>query len=228
MSEETKVEKQETGNLRECNKACVSGKLEAELEYNHEAYGEKFYRTRVRVKRQSGTEDFVPIMISERLIVPAMKNTSLEGKWVEVAGQFRSYNKLDEDGNRHLDLFLFVMSIDIYEEGKELDEITDENVIYLDGYLCKPPVFRKTPLGREITDMLIAVNRPYEQSDYIPCITWGRNAKWASELKVGDRVNVNGRIQSRTYLKRYSPDSEEGEFKDAYEISISTMQKAED
>lgn len=240
MSETTKVEKRENGaittqkentpkeNLRKCNKAFVIGKIEAELAYSHEVYGEKFYRTRVVVKRKSGTEDFVPIMLSERLIRREMRNTSLQGKWVAIEGQFRSNNKWSKDGKSHLELFLFVMSINIYEEGKEPEEIADENAIYLDGYLCKSPVFRKTPLGREITELFIAVNRPYGKSDYIPCITWGRTARWASQLQVGDRVTSEGRIQSKKrYYKTYSPDSEEGEFKDAYEISIATIQKAE-
>lgn len=239
MSETTKVEKREnsvmttqegntsTKNLRECNKALVTGKIEAELAYSHEAYGEKFYRTRVAVKRKSRTEDFVPIMLSERLIRREMKNTSLQGKWVEVEGQFRSNNRYSENGKSHLDLFLFVTSVNIYEEGEEPEEITDVNAIYLDGYLCKPPVFRKTPLGREITELFIAVNRPYGKSDYMPCIAWGRNARWASELQVGNRVTIEGRIQSRRYYKTYAPDSEKGEIKDAYEISIIAIQKAE-
>ena len=154
--------------------------------------------------------------------------TSLEGKWVEVAGQFRSYNKLGEDGRRHLDLFLFVTAINIYDDEDELEEVTNANLIYLDGYLCKPPVFRKTPLGRQITDLLIAVNRPYGKSDYIPCIAWGRVAQWASEFEVGNRVKLYGRVQSREYFKRFSKDTEAGEYRDAYEISVMRMQRVED
>ena len=211
----------------EFNKVFVSGRIEAEFDYSHEVLWEKFYRTRVRVERFSGIEDLVPIVVSDLLIGEEMMKTSLKGKWVEVAGQFRSHNKLGEDGRRHLDLFLFVTAINIYNDEDELEEVTNANLIYLDGYLCKPPVYRKTPLGRRITDLFIAVNRPYGKSDYIPCIAWGRVAQWASELEVGNRVEIYGRIQSREYFKRFSKDSEIGEYRDAYEISIMRMQKVE-
>lgn len=212
----------------EFNKVFVSGRIEAEFDFSHEVLWEKFYRTRVRVERLSGTEDLVPIVVSDLLIGRERMKTSLEGKWVEVAGQFRSYNKLGEDDRKHLDLFLFVTAINIYDDEDELEEVTNANLIYLDGYLCKPPVFRKTTLGRQITDLLIAVNRPYGKSDYIPCIAWGRVAQWASEFEVGNRVKLYGRVQSREYFKRFSKDSEAGEYKDAYEISVMRMQKVED
>lgn len=212
----------------EFNKVFVSGRIEAEFEYSHETFWEEFYRTRVRVERLSGTEDLVPIVVSNLLIGKDRMKKSLEGKWVEVAGQFRSYNKLGEDGRKHLDLFLFVTAINIYEDEDELEEATNANLIYLDGYLCKTPVFRKTPLGRQITDLLIAVNRAYGKSDYIPCIAWGRVAQFVSELEVGNRVKLYGRVQSREYFKRYSPDSEAGEYRDAYEISVMRMRKIED
>ena len=212
----------------EFNKVFVSGRIEAEFDFSHEVLWKKFYRTRVRVERLSGTEDLVPIVVSDLLIGRERMKTSLEGKWVEVAGQFRSYNKLGEDGRRHLDLFLFVTAINIYDDEDELEEVTNANLIYLDGYLCKPPVFRKTPLGRQITDLLIAVNRPYGKSDYIPCIAWGRVAQWASEFEVGNRVKLYGRVQSRKYFKRFFKDIEAGEYRDAYEISVMRMQKVED
>lgn len=241
MSDETRVARRENNVITrkeensptkklfsEFNKVFVSGRIEAELEYSHEVLWEKFYRTRVRVERLSGTEDLVPIIVSDLLIGRERMNTSLEGKWVEVAGQFRSYNKWCEDGRRHLELFLFVTAINIYEDENELEEATNTNLIYLDGYLCKPPVFRKTTLGRQITDLIIAVNRPYGKSDYIPCIAWGRIAKCVSRFEVGNRVKLYGRVQSREYFKRYSPDSEEGEYREAYEISVMRMQKIED
>lgn len=212
----------------EFNKVFVSGRIEAEFDYSHEVLWEKFYRTRVRVERLSGTEDLVPIVVSDLLIGRERMKTSLEGKWVEVAGQFRSYNKLGEDGRKHLDLYLFVTAINIYDDEDELEEVTNSNLIYLDGYLCKPPVFRKTPLGRQITDLLIAVNRPYGKSDYIPCIAWGRVAQCTSEFEAGNRVKLYGRVQSREYFKRFSKDSEAGEYRDAYEISVMRMQKVED
>lgn len=222
-------EKSPTEKLfNEFNKVFVSGRIEAEFDFSHEVLWEKFYRTRVRVERFSGREDLVPIVVSDLLIGRERMKTSLKGKWVEVAGQFRSYDKLGEDGRKHLDLFLFVTAINIYNDEDELEEITNANLIYLDGNLCKPPVFRKTPLGRQITDLLIAVNRPYGKSDYIPCIAWGRVAQWASELEVGNRVKLYGRVQSREYFKRFSKDSEAGEYRDAYEISVMRMQKVED
>ena len=210
------------------NKVFVSGRIEAEFEYDHEVLWEKFYQTRVRVERLSGTEDLVPIVISDLLIGKERIKTSLKGKWVEVAGQFRSYNRTGEDGRRHLDLYLFVTAINIYDDEDELEEVTNANLIYLEGYLCKPPVFRKTPLGRQITDLLIAVNRPYGKSDYIPCIAWGRVAQWASEFEVGNKVKLYGRVQSREYFKKFSKDKEAGEYREAYEISIMRMQKMED
>lgn len=212
----------------EFNKVFVSGRIEAEFDYSHEVLWEKFYRTRVRVERLSGTEDLVPIVVSDLLIGRERMKTSLEGKWVEVTGQFRSYNKLGEDGRKHLDLYLFVTAINIYDDEDELEEVTNANLIYLDGYLCKPPVFRKTLLGRQITDLLIAVNRPYGKSDYIPCIAWGRVAQCTSEFEAGNRVELYGRVQSRVYFKRFSKDSEAGEYRDAYEISVMRMQKVED
>ena len=226
----TRQEENSTTNrlFSEFNKVFISGKIEAEFEYSHEVMWEKFYRTRVRVERLSGTEDLVPIVVSDLLIGRERMKKSLEGKWVEVAGQFRSHNKEGSDGRKHLELFLFVTAINIYENEDELEEITNANLIFLDGYLCKAPVFRKTPLGRQITDLLIAVNRPYGKSDYIPCIAWGRVAQWVSEFEVGNRVQLYGRVQSREYFKRYSKDSEAGEFREAYEISVMRMQRLED
>lgn len=208
------------------NKVFISGKIEAEFEYSHQVLWEKFYRTRVRVERLSGTEDFIPIIVSELLIEEWM-NHSIEGKWVEIAGRFQSYNKIGEDGKKHLDLNLFVMSIKIYDNEYELEETKNSSMIYLDGYLCKQPVFRETPLGRQITDLLIAVNRPYKKSDYIPSIAWGRVARWASDLEVGSRVRLYGKIQSRKYLKRF-PDSEYGEYREAYEVSIMRMKRVKE
>lgn len=241
MSDETRVTRRENNVITrqeenspteklfsEFNKVFVSGRIEDELEYSHKVLWEKFYRTRVRVTRFSGTEDFIPIVVSDLLIGRKRMNTSLKDKWVEVAGQFRSYSKLGEDGRKHLDLFLFVTVINVYDDEEELEEDANANSIYLDGYLCKPPVFRKTTLGRQITELLIAVNRSYGKSDYIPCIAWGRVAQWASEFEVGNRVKIYGRVQSRQYFKRYSPDSEAGEYREAYEISVMRMQKVED
>ena len=238
MSDETKVATREssiitrlkesipTGKIfSESNKVVITGRIENEFEYCHEVMGNNYYRTRVIVERFSGTEDFVPIVVSDLLIKKYSIKKPIKGKFVEIVGQFRAYNRWGEDGRKHLELFLFVMAINIYED--RLKETVDANLIFLNGYLCKPPVYRVTPLGRRITDLLIAVNRPYGKSDYIPCIAWGINAKMASEFEVGDRLKLYGRIQSRRYFKRYSQDSEDGEYRDAYEISVTTIEKEE-
>lgn len=208
----------------EFNKVWVSGIIEEEFEYSHEIWWEKFYKTRVRVARLSGTEDFVPIIVSD-LMMTSILDGSLKGKYVEVGGQFRSHSKLGEDGRKHLELFLFVTDINVYESEEEFEDATNANLIYLDGYICKPPVFRTTPFGRQITDLMIAVNRTFNKCDFIPCITWGRIARYASGLEVGNRIKLYGRVQSREYFKRFSPESEEGETRTVYEISIMRMMK---
>ncbi len=224
----TRQEENSTTNrlFSEFNKVFISGKIEAEFEYSHEVMWEKFYRTRVRIERLSGTEDLVPIIVSDLLIGRERMKNSLKGKLVEVAGQFRSHNKEGEDGHKNVELFLFVTAINIYEDEDELEETTNANLIYLDGYLCKPPVYRETPSGRQITSLLIAVNGPYRRVDYIPCIAWGRVAQWASEFEVGNRVKLYGRIQSREYFRRY--DSDVVKHGGAYEISVRRMQIVDD
>ena len=212
----------------EFNKVFVSGKIEAEFEYSHESHWEKFYQTRIRVERFSGKEDFIPIIVSDLLIEQQRKSISLKDKWVEVAGQFRTYNEEDENGVKHLKLFLFVRAINIYENEDELQEITNANLIYLDGYICKPPILRKTFSERIITDLFIAVNREYGHTDYIPCIAWGRTAQWVSKQEVGARVRLYGRIQSREYCKTHSESSEVIECRQAYEISVMQIKKVEE
>jgi primosomal replication protein N len=210
------------------DKVFISGRIEAEFEYSHTVMWENFYRTRVRVERPIGTEDLVPIVISENILKAQGKmETSLKGKWVEVSGQFRSYNRLGEDGRKHLELFLFVTLINICDNEDELEEPKNSNLIYLDGYLCKLPICRMTPSGKYIADFCIAVNRTYGRSDYIPCIAWGRIAQLISKLEVGSHIRLYGKIQSRKYFKKYSPDSEEGEYRDAYEILALIMKKME-
>lgn len=225
----TKEDNSNAGNIfGKFNKIFVSGRIEEEFKYSHQILWENFYETRVIVTRNSGIEDFIPIVISEKLMPKNFLNESFIDKWVEVAGQFRSYNKEGENGKKHLKLFLFVTAINIYEDEDGIEEATDANLIYLDGYICKPPIFRKTPLGREIADLLIAVNRNYGKSDYIPCIAWGRNAKWASYLEVGSRIELYGRVQSREYFKKFSPQSEAGEWRVVYEISVMRLQEVTD
>lgn len=168
----------------------------------------------IRVQRLSDCVDIIPIMISERLVDVKQ---DYRGAYVQIMGQFRSYNRHEERKNR-LVLSVFAREIEFTEE---LSEGSKTNQIFLDGYICKNPVYRKTPLGREIADLLIAVNRPYGKSDYIPCICWGRNARFASEFEVGGHIQIWGRIQSREYMKKIS--EEESEKRVAYEVSVSKL-----
>jgi len=192
------------------------GKVATEFSFSHEVFGEGFYMVEVEVKRLSNSEDRIPLMISERLIDVTQDYT---GEYIMVHGQFRSYNRHEEQKNR-LVLSVFVREISFMEE--EPDG-TKTNSIWLDGYICKEPIYRKTPLGREIADLLLAVNRPYGKSDYIPCICWGRNARYASGFEVGEHVQLLGRIQSREYVKRISDT--ETEKRIAYEVSVSKLEK---
>ena len=193
------------------NKAFISGEIVTEAEFSHEVYGEGFYEMNVLVKRLSGQGDILPVTISERLI--ADKDLKV-GVTINALGQFRSYNKL-VDGKSKLMLTMFVRELLDYTP------IKNPNTIVLTGYICKPPVYRTTPFNREIADILIAVNRSYNKSDYIPCIAWGRNARFAKNLAVGEKIAVAGRIQSREYQKRYSDD--DVRTMTAYEVSISKL-----
>ncbi len=203
----------------ENNQVTIMGEIASEFLFSHEVFGEGFYMVDILVKRLSSSDDIIPLMVSERLIDV---NQDYRGEYIEACGQFRSYNKHDEQKNR-LVLSVFVREILFVEE--ELDG-TKSNVILLDGYICKSPVYRKTPLGREIADLLLAVNRPYGKSDYIPCICWGRNARFASGFEVGDHVQVLGRIQSREYVKKISET--ESEKRVAYEVSVSKLECLEE
>lgn len=200
------------------NNVVLVGKVREELKFSHSIYGEGFYNTTLEIPRLSDVTDVLPITISERLL----QNMELEeGVDLMISGQLRSYNKMVEGSNR-LILTTFVREVDfiISEE-----ENKNPNQIYLDGFICKKPSYRTTPFGREITDLLIAVNRPYNKSDYIPCIAWGRNARFAQGLEIGQRIKLWGRIQSREYQKKY-PNGEV-ENKIAYEVSISKMESVE-
>ena len=212
----------------ESNKVYIVGRIESEFKYSHECFGTKFYRTRIKAKRLSETEDLIPIIVSEQLIGQELKGKSLEGKWAEVLGEFRSHSEMGTDGCRHLNLFLFTKQIDIYEDVDMPEEKTNINLIVLDGYICQTPVFRRTPLGWRITDLLVAVNRPYGRSDYIPCIAWGDEAQKSSEFIVGKRVLLSGRIQRRKYFKRIFSDSNEGELREVNEVSITEIKEVEE
>lgn len=203
------------------NQVTLSGEITSNFEFSHEVYGEGFYIAMLASERTSGREDIIPIMTSERLVDTG---ADWAGRFVKVSGQFRSYNK--HEGNRnHLVLSVFVREFEEWEEDGSIRPL-DENRISLEGYICKPTTYRKTPLGREITDILLAVNRPYGKSDYVPCIAWGRNAVYASGLEVGTRLQIDGRIQSGEYQKRISDD--EYETRTAYEVSISKMEAVEE
>lgn len=202
-------------NVIDNNKVSVIGEIVSEFRFSHEVFGEGFYIVDVSVNRLSDSSDVIPMMVSERLV---NVKENLMGQLVEVTGQFRSYNRHDGSKNR-LVLSIFVREWQIVAENPLSGKT---NQIFLDGFICKAPVYRKTPLGREIADLLIAVNRPYGKSDYIPCIAWGRNARFASTFEVGGRIQVWGRVQSREYIKKIS--EEELEKHVAYEVSVNKLE----
>ncbi|NLJ57814.1 MAG: single-stranded DNA-binding protein [Tissierellia bacterium] len=196
----------------------IVGKIHSNLEYSHEVFGEKFFEFFIEVPRLSSTKDILPVIISERLINDI--NMDL-GNHIVIEGQFRSYNRYENSYNK---LLLRVFVRDIYvPDDNQLEEMKRHpNEVFLNGFLCKETKFRTTPFGREITDMLIAVNRSYNKSDYIPCIAWGRNARYCEKLEVGDHIKLWGRIQSRNYQKKNENDVYET--KTAYEVSITKLE----
>ena len=199
----------------ENNKVSVIGEVVSEFTFSHEVFGEGFYLASLAVSRLSDQVDVIPLMVSERLLDVKQ---DYRGQTVEAIGQFRSYNCHEGVKNR-LVLSVFVRELNFLEE---FTDCTKTNQIYLDGYICKEAIYRKTPLGREIADLLLAVNRPYGKSDYIPCIAWGRNARYASGFAVGSRVRVWGRVQSREYTKKLSET--QCEKRVAYEVSVSKLE----
>ena len=202
----------------ENNRVCIIGEIVSEFTFSHEVFGEGFYIANVSVNRLSDMVDVIPLMISERLIDVTK---DYRGMKIEVAGQFRSYNRHEGTKNK-LVLSIFVRELRFLEDDEMPEEQSKSNQIFLDGYVCKPPIYRKTPLGREIADILVAVNRPYGKSDYIPCICWGRNARFAGKLAVGEHVAIWGRIQSREYVKKL--EGEEAQKRVAYEVSVSKLE----
>lgn len=200
------------------NQAIVAGEVISDFQFSHEIFGEGFYKLRIKVKRLSDAFDEIPLLVSDRLVDV---NQNCIGKKLEAKGQFRSYNKHENEKN-HLILSLFVRElewIDSYENHKP-------NYIMLDGYICKEPIYRMTPLGREICDILLAVNRAYGKSDYIPCICWGRNARFAGNIEIGAHIQVLGRIQSRKYQKKIGEN--EVISRTAYEISVNKLEIREE
>ena len=201
--------------LFENNQVTMIGEIVSEFEFSHEVYGEGFYLVDISVSRLNDSVDYIPLMVSERLVDVTQ---SYIGETISVSGQFRSYNRHEEKKNR-LILSVFVRELEFVDE---IEDDIKSNQIYLDGYICKEPIYRKTPLGREIADLLVAVNRSYGKSDYIPCICWGRNARYASSFEVGSHVEVYGRIQSREYIKKIG--EEQTEKRVAYEVSVNKIE----
>ena len=215
-------------NYLENNYLTLVGKVTSEKEFSHEIYGERFYTFDLSTPRLSGNADIIPVTVSERLINDDMMAI---GSKLLVKGQFRSYNSYENEKNR-LILTVFAKDIEKLEEPSEEGEETElnelakkdtiTNEVVLIGYICKKPIYRQTPFGREIADILLAVNRAYNKSDYIPSIAWGRNARFCQNLEVGTEVKIVGRIQSRNYEKKY----EDGTVvkKVAYEVSIGSLE----
>lgn len=217
-------------NYLENNYLTLVGKVTGEKKFSHEIYGESFYVFNLEIPRLSGNSDIIPITVSERLL---QEETLQEGKKLLIKGQFRSYNSYENEKNR---LILTVFAKDIVEleenevEEEEENEIvkkeTITNEVVLVGYICKKPIYRQTPFGREISDLLLAVNRAYNKSDYIPCIAWGRTARFCQNLEVGSQVKVVGRVQSRTYEKKHEDGSVETRI--AYEVSVGSLEVIEE
>ena len=197
-------------NLTTNNKVFLMGEVATEPEFSHEMYGEGFYDFMLSVKRLSGQNDIIPITVSDRLL----KDKLRMGDVVALNGQFRSYNKMIDNKSK-LMLTVFVKDFVPYDESEQ-----NPNSVELTGFVCKPPVYRTTPFNREICDVLVAVNRSYNKSDYIPCIAWGRNARFSQDIRVGQQITVCGRIQSREYSKKIG---EETETRVAYELSVSKI-----
>ena len=208
-----------TDKVFDNNQVTIAGEIMGGFTFSHDVFGEGFYVMDISVGRLSESNDIIPIMVSERLVDVKKDYTGMQAV---INGQFRSYNRHEESRNR-LVLSVFAREIEIMEE--PAGEVRP-NYIFLDGFVCKPPIYRQTPLGREIADVLLAVNRPYGKSDYIPCICWGRNARYANQFKVGERCAIWGRIQSREYMKKLSET--EIEKRVAFEVSVSKLELMEE
>lgn len=214
-------------NYLENNYLTLVGKVTGEKKFSHEIYGERFYVFNLEIARLSGNADIIPITVSERLATDEML---AQGKSLLVKGQFRSYNSYDNEKNR-LILTVFAKDVvELEENNEEENEMTKKdmitNEVVLVGYICKKPIYRQTPFGREIADILLAVNRAYNKSDYIPTIAWGRNARFCQNLEVGTKVKVVGRVQSRMYEKKYEDGTVENRV--AYEVSIGSLEVVEE
>lgn len=198
-------------NELDCNnKVFIQGEVDSVPEYDHSVKDEEFYSFNLKVSRLSGQCDIIPVTIAKKMCIMAGLNVGME---ISISGQFRSFNKLDGEKSR---LILRVFAKEIGEYKEDLDN----NIIELSGYICKPVIYRVTPLNREICDVLLAVNRSNNKSDYIPCIAWGTNAQIVSGLDVPEKLKIVGRIQSREYNKSIGL---EVVTKRAYEVSIAKL-----
>jgi len=192
------------------NKVYLQGVVTSEPVYSHAVKDEEFFTFNLSVKRLSGQCDILPIIVPKRMLHAVQVENNLA-----LRGQFRSFNKVEQD-RRKLVLSVFVKEI------CEFDENANPNVIELNGFVCKPAIYRTTPFSREICDVLLAVNRNFNKSDYIPCIAWGNNAHVVSELSVPSKLKIIGRIQSREYVK-VEENNANPITKTAYEVSISKL-----
>ena len=209
-------------NYTDNNHIILVGKVTSDKTFSHEVYGERFYIFKIEIPRLSGTSDIIPVTVSERLLPTEELKI---GEKVVIKGQFRSYNTYVDNKNR---LILTVFAKDLIpeanftEEQEEWEKQNISNEVVLNGYICKAPIYRQTPFKREIADLLLAVNRAYNKSDYIPCIAWGRNARFCQNMEVGTCVKIVGRVQSRIYEKKYEDGTVEERV--AYEVSVGSME----
>ena len=220
MNENTEIMGNENTGFTN-NNVEIIGKINSNLEFSHEVFGERFYIFNLTCKRLSETEDQIPIIVSNKL---ESFNELTQGKYVYIKGNFRSYNE-NKDGKSRLILNVFVRELDILIDTEEKTSEEGFNNIFLEGFICKKPVYRETPLGKEIADFILAVNRPYGKSDYIPCIVWNENARKVRDFKVGDEIKITGRVQSREYTKKISEKQTEKRI--AYEVSCWFLEKKE-
>lgn len=206
------------GRIIENNQVRISGEMTSDFGFSHEVFGEGFYMAQITIRRESGQKDRILVMASERLVDVKRKWI---GQFAEVSGQIRSYDRYEGERN-HLELLIFASKMKKRDMGGKKIR-SDENKVFLAGYVCKMPFYRKTPMGREITDLVLAVRMPYGKSVYVPCICWGRNARYVEGFEPGQPVQARGRIQSRDYQKKIS--DKEYEARVAYEVSISSLQE---
>ncbi|MCL2349857.1 MAG: single-stranded DNA-binding protein [Defluviitaleaceae bacterium] len=203
------------------NRISLFGEIASECTFSHDVFGEGFYNFNILVPRLSDASDLLPVTISERIIEGSR---FAPGEHIGITGQIRSYNNyVEEEGRNRLILTVFAKDYEFYDDQTTASH--NPNEVFLDGFICKPPIYRTTPFGREIADLLLAVNRSYNKSDYIPCITWGRNARYGAKLAVGDNIKLWGRMQSRIYQKKQEHTDEVLE-KTAFEVSVSRLEYA--